>query len=104
MHNRTPSKRRRSIKPSNWPHLLTGYRLTSALIKCVDAIKVERASLLYVHSGIEKKIENNDERKERGEGKFDTDCPISVSDLTLRRTLLSSIIWSRGERPRQLDN
>lgn len=50
----TPSKRRKSIKPSNWPHLLTGYRVTSALIKCVDAIKVERASLLYVHVGIEK--------------------------------------------------
>lgn len=31
------------IRPANCPHLLTGNRVTSPLIKCVDAIEVERS-------------------------------------------------------------
>lgn len=104
VQSHSPFERRRSIKSSNWPYLLIGYRVTSALIKCVDAIKVERVSLLYVHVGIEKKKKTGEQRREEEERRRENSILIaqSVSGLTLRRVLLSSIIWSRGERPRSI--
>lgn len=74
-----PSKRRKNIKSPNWSHLLTCYRVTSAVIKCVDVTEVERAVLLYIHIRTEATA-----ARSRAE-KPDTDCPVGVSGLTLRR-------------------
>ncbi|KAF7383306.1 hypothetical protein HZH68_015155 [Vespula germanica] len=50
--SRLSSQRRNDISPSNWPHLLTGHPVTSPLIKCVDAIEVERSTCSQIGNGL----------------------------------------------------
>ncbi|KAF7382121.1 hypothetical protein HZH66_013553 [Vespula vulgaris] len=67
--SRLSSQRRNDISPSNWPHLLTGHPVTSPLIKCVDAIEVERSTCKSRSPCRSKEEEEEEEEEEEKEEK-----------------------------------